>query len=103
MASEKKPVKEVKDEVKVDAEPTSAADLKTFLTAVRDKMTDDVAPPIYVLSALNHVMNLPKIYELLDNDNKEIARDIWLRLKQAGVQVKNPPLLFGPQEDGKAA
>lgn len=77
---------------------TSKADLKTFLLDVRDKMTEETAPPIYALGAINHVLNLPDVYTLLDNDNKELARDIWLRLKQSGFQVRNPPLLFGPDE-----
>lgn len=102
--------KNSKKEPKTPAEPaeqkatetaqviSTSADLKTFLQSVRDKMTDDVAAPIYAMSAMNRVLNLPKIYELLDNENKEIARDIWLRLKQSGLQVRTPPMLFGNEE-----
>ena len=74
---------------------STTQDLHTFLLNVRDKLGDRSAAPVYALSALNHVMNLPNVYDLLDKDNKEIARDIWLRLKQSGFQLKNPPLLFG--------
>jgi hypothetical protein len=81
---------------------SSAADLKTYLQSMRDKMTDESAAPVYVMTAMNNVLNLPQIYDFLDNDNKEIARDIWLRLKQAGLQLRNPPLLFGPDEDTSA-
>ena len=38
-------------------------------------------------------------YCLKAAENKEIARDVWLRLKQAGLQLRNPPILFGPEED----
>ncbi len=76
----------------------TTADLKTFLLNVRDKMTEEIAAPIYALSALNHVMSLTNIYQLLDNECKEIARDIWLRLRQAGLQLRNPPMLFGDDE-----
>ncbi len=68
--------------------------LKEFLLNIRDRMADRSAAPIYALSALNHVMNQPNIYDLLNKDNKELARDIWLHLRQAGFQLKNPPLLF---------
>lgn len=78
---------------------TTAADLKAFLQSVRDKMTEEVAAPIYAMSAMNRVLNMSNIYDLLDNDNKEIARDIWLRLKQAGMQLHTPPLLFSAEED----
>ncbi|MFM1847820.1 MAG: hypothetical protein RL417_1294 [Pseudomonadota bacterium] len=78
---------------------SSKAELKTFLLNVRDKMADGAAAAIYSLSAMNFVMNLPDIHGLLDNENKELARDIWLRLKQAGVQLRNPPMLFTPEEE----
>ena len=74
------------------------ADLREFLGSLRDKMSDQAAAPIYALSAMNYVLNLPEIYTLLDNENKELARDVWLRIKQSGLQIKNPPLLFGEEE-----
>lgn len=86
--------KEEKKEDKTNTEITSKAKLKSYLLNLRDKMTEDVAAPVYTLIAMNDLMNIPKIYSYLDEPNKEIARDIWLRIKQAGFQVKNPQLLF---------
>lgn len=77
----------------------SAADLKAFLQTILDKMKEDSAAAIYVVSAMNFVLNIPQVYEFLNNENRELARDIWLRLKQSGFQVKHPPLLFG-EADG---
>lgn len=74
------------------------AHLKAFLNNIRDRITDNGAAPIYAMSAMNHVMTLPVIYDLLDNENKEIARDIWLRIKQSGLQVRMPSLLFSADE-----
>ena len=82
------------------SDSVSITELRTFLLNIKDKMTEDAAAPVYVMSAVNRVLNLPNIYELLDNENKELARDVWLRLKQTGLQLKNPPLLFGADEDG---
>ena len=79
---------------------TTKADLKAFLANVVDKMSDQVAAPIYAMAAMQHVFNLPNIYELLDKTNREVARDIWLRLKQSGMQVRNPPMIFSSEEDG---
>lgn len=101
-----KPKKEAKTKVskttnsapEASTEISSKEDLKTFLQSVRDKLADSSASAIYALGAVNHVMSLPDIYSLLDNENKEIARDIWLRIKQSGMQVKNPPLLFKQEE-----
>lgn len=78
---------------------TTKEELKTFLLGIRDRMTDQSAAAIYAVSAINYALNLPTIYTLLDNENKEIARDIWLRIKQSGMQLRNPPLLFQPEED----
>lgn len=77
---------------------STTAELRAFLEGLRDKMADDGAPAIYALSAMNHVLTLPTVYSLLDNETKEIARDIWLRIKQSGFQVRNPVLLFGEEE-----
>ena len=79
---------------------STAADLKTFLRALLDKMKEESAAPIYIVGAMNYVLNLPEIYQCLDNENRELARDVWLRLKQSGLQVRNPPLLFGGEADG---
>ena len=80
----------------------SKAELKSFLLSIRDRMAERSAAAIYASSAMNHVLTLPQVYELLDNENKELARDIFLRIKQAGMQIKSPPLLF-EESDGAAA
>lgn len=79
-------------------EITTKTKLKEYLLNVRDKMTDGSAAPVYALSAINYVLSLPKVYSILDEPNKEIARDIWLRIKQSGFQIKNPILLFGEED-----
>lgn len=81
----------------------SAADLKAFLVGVRDKMTDEAAAPIYVVSLMNHLLTNANIYRHLNDENKEIARDLWLRLKQAGLQLRNPPMLFGNADEDALA
>lgn len=96
-AKESKKVKNT--EVEGLGEITSKEQLKTFLIEVRDRIADQSAAAIYAVTAINHVMSLPAIYSLLDNETKEIARDIWLRVKQSGMQLRNPPLFFQPEED----
>jgi hypothetical protein len=75
-----------------------AADLHSFLLNLRDRMSDETVAPIFALSALNQILNQPDIYKLMKQDSKELARDIWLRLKQAGLHVNAPVLLFEPEE-----
>jgi hypothetical protein len=71
-----------------------AADLKAFLQSVRDDMSAGSLAPIYAMTTINQVMNLENVYTLLTAENKEIARDIWLRLESAGIAVKAPNMLF---------
>jgi hypothetical protein len=78
---------------------TNKKDLNTFLVSVRDGMGDGSTSPIFGMTAINHLLTAPNVYSLLDNENKEIARDIWLRLKGSGLQVKNPPMLFSAEEE----
>ena len=94
--SENKSAAAVKDEQSAGFDTKES--LKEFLLNIRDKMAERIGAPVYALSALNYIMNSPRVYELFDNESKEIARDIWLRLKQAGFQLKDPPLLFEEDE-----
>ncbi len=76
----------------------SADDLKKFLISLRDRMSDSTCPPVYALGALAHALSLSGIYQMLTEENREIARDVWLRLKQSGLHVKAPPMLFNEDE-----
>ena len=75
----------------------SKDDLKHFLGMLASRMDGEQAAPIYVLTMMNHLLTLPDIYQYLDEENKEIARAIWLRMKQQGMQLRNPPMLFGDE------
>lgn len=76
------------------AEVMNEAELKSFLVTIRDKMSEGTCPAIFSLSSMNYVLNQPNIYEVMNKENKELARDVWLRIKQSGLQVKEPPMLF---------
>ena len=77
---------------------SNKAELNAFLNAVRDKLADDAAAPVHALAAMHFLLRQPGVYEWLDHENKEIARDIWLRLKKAGMQLRCPPMLFSEEE-----
>lgn len=85
-------------EVKEVSQITSKADLKAFITEVHDKMLKDQAAPIFAMAAMQQVMSLENIYDLLDNQSKEILQEIWVKLTQSGFHLRKPPLLFGESE-----
>lgn len=90
----KKDAKKPSTKIVEAGELKSKEDLKGFLLSIRDRMQDDGLSAIHALSALNFVLNSADVYRLMDNEGKEIARDIFLRIKQAGIQLRNPSLLF---------
>lgn len=103
--------KEAKEALEESAETTilvgsdilTTDDLKKFLTTVRDRLSDGSGAPVYALGAMSHVLTLNNIYQIMNEENREISRDIWLRLKQSGLHVKSPPMLFeGKAVDGVA-
>jgi len=86
------------------ADIKTADDLKKFLTALRDRMSDGACPIVFGLGSITHVLNLNNIDQLMNDENREIARNIWLRLKQSGLHIKAPPLLFdGAEADSLVA
>lgn len=77
---------------------TTRAELLEFVSDVRDKLLKEEAAPIFAMAAMQQVMNLDAIYELLDEDVKEILQEIWVKLSQSGFHLRKPPLLFGDGE-----
>jgi len=74
------------------------ADLKAFITEVHEKMLKEQAAPIFAMAAMQQIMSLDNIYDLLDSQSKEILQEIWVKLSQSGFHLRKPPLLFGESE-----
>jgi hypothetical protein len=81
---------------------TTKSELCAFVTEVRDRLLKDEAAPIFAMAAMNQVMSLDGIYDLLDKDNKEILQEIWVKLSQSGFHLRKPPLLFGDSDSAAA-
>lgn len=77
---------------------STKADLKAFITEVHEKMLKEQAAPIFAMSAMQQIMSLENIYDLLDSQSKEILQEIWVKLSQSGFHLRKPPLLFGESE-----
>jgi hypothetical protein len=94
-------VKEAEETMKENTELsqiTNKAELKAFITDVRDRLLKDQAAPIFAMAAMQQVMTHDSIYELLDGQSKEILQEIWVKLSQSGFHLRKPPLLFGDAE-----
>jgi hypothetical protein len=85
-------------EVKELSQIATKADLKVFITDVHEKLLKEQAAPIFAMAAMQQVMSLDNIYDLLDSQSKEILQEIWVKLSQSGFHLRKPPLLFGESE-----
>ena len=96
--SEKGSEKKGNGELHTDVFVDNKAELEGFLLSLRDRMSEETVAPIFALSAMNQILTQPDIYSLMSPEAKELARDVWLRLKQAGLHVQSPVLLFDADE-----
>jgi len=108
MSKEKAPRLKKSDETLIltevppaDTDVKTVEDLKKLLTSIRDRLAEGTCPPVFALGTLTHVLGISHIYQILNEENREIARSIWFSLKQKGLQVKAPPLLFDSNESDK--
>ena len=90
--------KEGTEAVKSGLSISTKAELRSFITDVHERILKDQAAPIFAMAAMQQVMSLDNIYDLLDNQNKEVLQEIWVKLSQSGLNLRRPPLLFGDSE-----
>lgn len=83
-------------------------ELRAFVTDIESQVVENNIPTVHTMLALNDILKSANAHELLDEDMKSHLRDLWLKVKGAGLELMDPPLLFGapplPQEvvDGEA-
>ncbi len=69
-------------------------ELKEFLEDLELKQLEGKLSPIYCTSVMNYVFGLDDINSLMTDENKEIARKLWLNAKEKGILLADPSLLF---------
>ncbi len=71
------------------------ADVRAFLAEIAAQVATGKAPTLHTMLALNGMFRLPNAKEIFDEELKKEAHDLWMKVKSAGLQVLDPPLLFG--------
>lgn len=66
-----------------------------FIAEISKKIVDSNTAFFHSMITLNTLLRLPNAEEIFDEELKEQARDLWLKLKSTGLQLTDPPLLFG--------
>jgi len=70
-------------------------ELAEFLEKIAENVIDQDKSYIHSMLALDRVFRQPNAEKLLDENLKEQARDLWLQIKSTGIQITDPPILFG--------
>lgn len=70
-------------------------EVANFIAEISKKIVDSNTAYFHSMITLNTLLRLPNAEEIFDEELKEQARDLWLKLKLTGLQLTDPPLLFG--------
>ncbi len=92
-----------KDNKKSDEKTYTKKELQAFMSDVSAQVADHNLPSIHTMIALDHALRVANVRDILDEDLKSQARDLWAKVKSSGLHLSDPPLLFGypplPDED----
>lgn len=73
-------------------------EVESFVAEISRQIVGSTTGYMHAMLALNHILRQPNASEFLDHDVKEQVKDLWVKLKSMGLQLNDPPILFGTPE-----
>ena len=73
-------------------------DVATLVGEIEKEMAQGQNVLMHSMLLLNELFRQPNCALLLDDDLQRRIKDIWQKVKLAGLKVNDPPLLFGQPE-----
>lgn len=73
-----------------------------FVKEIELKLVGATGANLHSIVALNKIFRAANINEVLDNELKERIKDLWIKLKSTGIQLIDPPIIFGLPKDFNA-
>lgn len=73
-------------------------DVKKYIADIEQMVASRSGADMASLIALNELLCHPQADKLFDDEIKSAVKDLWVSLKSYGVEVDDPPLLFGLPE-----
>lgn len=73
----------------------SKKELREYVANIEKRVVEKAGADIAALVAINHILRMPNVEELVDPEIKSQIKDLWIKLKATGITVEDPPLLFG--------
>lgn len=104
MANAKKTETEAKIAPVVAPKGFTKTDVQELLDTIARKSVETNTAYMHSMLLLNTLLREPNADQLFDDSLKAQARDLWLKVKSTGLQLNDPPFLFGLPEkiDGEA-
>ena len=90
------------DQKHADVKVYSKEDIEAYVSELEKNISESNNLVMHSLLAINHILRLPNAPELLTEDLQSRLKELWLKVKMAGLQLDEPPLLFGIPEMAKA-
>ena len=88
-------------EAKETTKAYTKRDVTGFLADISEQIVDSQGNYLHSFIALNEILNQPNAEKVFDEELKSKAKELWIKLKASGLEVNDPPLLFGVPELGK--
>ncbi len=73
--------------------------LVEYINDIAERTLQEDESKLHSVIAINQILSDNDKLSMLDEEMKEQLRDIWSRIKGAGIQLVDPPVLFGLPED----
>lgn len=70
-------------------------EIENFVAEISRQVVGSSTAYMHAMLALNHILRQSNAEEFLDHDVKEQIKDLWIKLKSMGLQLNDPPILFG--------
>lgn len=80
------------------AKTYSKKELKAYIADLEERVVNTSGAHLHSLVAINEILRSPGVDSVLDEGMKGQLKDLWIKLSSAGIQLTNPPLLFGLPE-----
>lgn len=87
------------EESTVEVSRLTKDQIKSYLVDIESKIINAEGAHMHSVIALNQILRLPNIESVVDKELKDQMRDLWVKLKSHGIQLSDPPLLFGLPSD----
>lgn len=76
------------------AKKTTKRELTAYLSDLNAQLEESPGNTLHSMVFFNQLLRDPEATKHLDDDLKIQAREIWTRLKESGLELNEPPILF---------